>query len=123
METESVIEDAAGSPFVRLRSGAFLVGARDFTDAGRSYSEAVEVPAREPDVVDERATSASQAALYRLSGDYNPLHIDPAMAEMNGFPAPILHGLCTFGFAARAVLEQCKIFLFVSCFCVFFFCC
>ena len=64
-------------------------------------------PDREPDFVVEETTSAEQALLYRLSGDLNPLHADPAIGEKAGFGEPILHGLCTFGFAGRAVLASC----------------
>lgn len=60
---------------------------------------------RAPDAVVEEKTTEEQAALYRLSGDYNPLHVDPAFAKMGGFKVPILHGLCFFGFAGKAVYE------------------
>ena len=63
-------------------------------------------PAREPDWVVEETTTTEQAALYRLNGDLNPLHIDPAIGEAAGFGKPILHGLCTYGYVARAIVEK-----------------
>ncbi|KAK4142360.1 peroxisomal hydratase-dehydrogenase [Dichotomopilus funicola] len=75
--------------------------------ANRGASTAAnKIPDRAPDAVVEEKTTEEQAALYRLSGDYNPLHVDPSFAKMGGFKVPILHGLCFFGFAGKAVFEK-----------------
>jgi len=63
-----------------------------------------QLPDRSPDATVDIPTSTQMALLYRMSGDYNPLHADPAIAAKAGFTAPILHGLASFGVAARAVI-------------------
>jgi len=75
---------------------------------GRGPSGGINMPPeREPDVVLSDKTNKNQALHYRIaSGDHNPLHADPVFAAMVGFKQPILHGLCTFGFAGRAVMRQ-----------------
>uniref|UniRef100_M4APF7 Hydroxysteroid (17-beta) dehydrogenase 4 n=1 Tax=Xiphophorus maculatus TaxID=8083 RepID=M4APF7_XIPMA len=86
----------------------FVVGAGRFGGKRSSDKAKAPLPApkRAPDAVVIESTTRDQAALYRLSGDWNPLHIDPGFAAMGGFRAPILHGLCSFGFAARHVLKR-----------------
>eukprot|EP00730_Choanoeca_flexa_P003703 TRINITY_DN11480_c0_g4_i1.p1 TRINITY_DN11480_c0_g4~~TRINITY_DN11480_c0_g4_i1.p1 ORF type:complete len:852 (+),score=216.78 TRINITY_DN11480_c0_g4_i1:63-2618(+) len=65
------------------------------------------VPTSKPDYVIEEKTQTGIAAVYRLNGDVNPLHIDPAMAKVAGFNSPILHGLCTYAIGAKHVLQRC----------------
>ena len=68
---------------------------------------APEIPDREPDSRIPLPTREDQALIYRLSGDRNPLHSDPWFAQkMAGFPKPILHGLCTYGVAGRALVAE-----------------
>ena len=69
-------------------------------------AERVHVPDRLPDFESSEMIPPAQALLYRLNGDYNPLHADPAFAATVGFERPIVHGLCTFGYAGRAVVRH-----------------
>jgi acyl dehydratase len=71
----------------------------------RGPSVRLELPPREPDKVVEKAIREDQALLYRLSGDWNPLHADPEFAKLAGFDRPILHGLCTYGMTLKAVVD------------------
>jgi acyl dehydratase len=63
------------------------------------------IPARAPDLIRDRGTRPEAALIYRLSGDPNPLHADPAVAKQAGFPRPILHGLASFGIACHGILK------------------
>ena len=63
-------------------------------------------PEGDPDFVHEIKTKPDQALIFRLSGDYNPLHSDPNFAKTAGFEKPILHGMCTYGIACRSVVES-----------------
>ncbi|GGS46280.1 dehydrogenase [Streptomyces violaceus] len=71
----------------------------------RGPSARLDPPAGEPDRVVERHVREDQALLYRLSGDWNPLHADPEFAKVAGFERPILHGLCTYGITLKAVVD------------------
>jgi len=94
-----------GEPIVRNVQSTFVRGLTGFGgDRGPSVSDPT--PTREPDVVHKEYVPEFQAQLYRLSGDYNPLHIDPSFSSMVGYQKPILHGLCSFGYACRAVLKH-----------------
>ncbi len=75
-----------------------------FVGCGVSRSQRTQLPERAPDLTLHAPIAANQAQLYRLSGDYNPLHVDPVAAQHGGFEAPILHGLCTYGLCAQLLL-------------------
>ncbi|KAK8051262.1 hypothetical protein PG993_002647 [Apiospora rasikravindrae] len=90
---------------VFLRGAGGFGGQRKPQDRGASTA-VNSPPKRMPDVVVESTTTEEQAAVYRLSGDYNPLHVDPNFAKMGGFKRPILHGLCFMGIAGKAVYEK-----------------
>eukprot|EP01063_Lacrimia_lanifica_P009297 TRINITY_DN16295_c0_g1_i1.p2 TRINITY_DN16295_c0_g1~~TRINITY_DN16295_c0_g1_i1.p2 ORF type:complete len:301 (+),score=97.34 TRINITY_DN16295_c0_g1_i1:100-1002(+) len=107
MESETqVVNRGTGELYCKIFSAAFLVGAHGFKDAGVSHFEKLPKITRAPDATAEAVTSPSQALLYRLSGDYNPLHIDAGFAGASGFAAPILHGLCSLGISTRLVLAR-----------------
>lgn len=102
---EGLVEDARG-PLCTTKATLFVRGAGGFGgERGPSTADRYRPPERAPDAVVEYATRPEQAALYRLCGDRNPIHIDPDFARMAGFDKPFLHGLCTYGFAGRAILR------------------
>ncbi|HMG40539.1 MAG TPA: MaoC/PaaZ C-terminal domain-containing protein [Acidimicrobiales bacterium] len=104
MEADSV-DAATGDKLFTTRSAMFIRGEGGFGGDRGPSGGGNQAPDREPDHVVTYSTRTDQALLYRLSGDRNPLHSDPAFAARAGFPKPILHGLCTYGFTGRALLH------------------
>ena len=101
---EATTTTETGAVLFQNEFGIFLRGEGGFGgEAGPAPGN--EAPSRAPDAVVEYPTMPQQALLYRLSGDKNPLHADPAFASMGGFEKPILHGLCTFANVGRAVIQ------------------
>ena len=104
--TERTVSDAAsGELLCTLTSTTFCRADGGFGGPAGPVPSVHALPDRAPDHVCERTTEARAALIYRLSGDYNPLHAEPAIARTAGFERPILHGLCTFGIAGYAVLK------------------
>lgn len=101
---EGEARDESGEPLFTTRSSIFVRGEGGW-GGDRGPSTKVELPDRVPDADVSYATTPHQAMLYRLCGDRNPLHADPQFAAKAGFPAPILHGLCSYGITLREVVD------------------
>ena len=106
----TLVDAASGDTVAESRNVTFLRGDGGFSAHGGKSDPGPEplpaVPERAADVEVDYATRPEAALIYRLSGDVNPLHADPGVAARAGFDRPILHGLCTYGMAARAAIEQ-----------------
>ncbi len=97
--------DASGGEVMRNEITTVVRGAGGWGGDRGPAAESVAPPDRAPDQTVTEKTSDNQALLYRLTGDINPLHADPSFASAMGFTRPILHGLCTYGFAGRHVIR------------------
>jgi len=103
---EVITYDQDGNQLARNEFTSVIRGAGGWGGDRGPSAEVNVAPDRAPDAVVEDVIPANQALLYRLTGDWNPLHADPDFAKAFGFDKPILHGLCTFGYAARNVLAR-----------------
>jgi acyl dehydratase len=104
--SESTSTDTStGKPLFKNTMSAFIRGEGGWGGDRGPSGPRNEAPDRAPDHQVTYQTRVDQALTYRLSGDRNPLHSDPAFAAMGGFDRPILHGLCTYGFTGRALLH------------------
>jgi acyl dehydratase len=107
----TLCEQGSREPLANTTQTLFLRGDGGFSEASGESDPAPErlppIPDSKPDVELELSSLPQSALIYRLSGDYNPLHVDPEVALAAGFSKPILHGLCSFGMATHAVLKAC----------------
>jgi len=100
-----VVDKETGELIASITSTTFARGDGGFGGPNGPSKPIHELPTRAPDLSCDIATLPQAALIYRLSGDYNPLHADPGFAKAGGFPRPILHGLCTYGVAGTALLR------------------
>jgi acyl dehydratase len=105
LASKELADASSGAPLATLRATWILRGDGGFGGERGKLPQAHAVPTGRPaDLRIDTPTSPQQALLYRLSGDRNPLHVDPAVARAGGFERPILHGLCTYGIVGRVLL-------------------
>ncbi|MGB7035571.1 MAG: MaoC/PaaZ C-terminal domain-containing protein [Xanthobacteraceae bacterium] len=105
LSEREISDKTTGAPIATVTHTMFCRGDGGFGGPARQSPPPHEVPASKPDAVCDLATRPEAALIYRLSGDLNPLHSDPAVAKQAGYPRPIMHGLGSFGVAAHAVLK------------------
>ena len=104
--TERKVSDkTTGEPIATVTQTTFCRANGGFGGPPRTAPEPHPIPTRAPDAVCDFTTRPETALIYRLSGDRNPLHAEPAVAKQAGYPRPIMHGLGNFGFAGHAVLK------------------
>ncbi|GAS86916.1 MaoC family dehydratase [Mycolicibacterium brisbanense] len=103
--SETTVTDPAGKVLWTTKRSIFARGEGGF-GGERGPSTSAEIPDRAPDLEVPLPTLPQQALLYRLCGDRNPLHSDPAFAAAAGFDRPILHGLCTYGIGCKAIVDN-----------------
>lgn len=101
----ALFDAASGERIATVTHTGFCRGDGGFGGPRRASAPPHAIPSRAPDLVCDLPTRRETALIYRLSGDYNPLHADPAAAQRAGYPRPILHGLATFGIAGHAILK------------------
>ena len=106
LSERDVVDRESGELLCRLTSTTMLRGDGGFGGPAGPLPVPHSLPERAADIVSSIKTLPQAALIYRLSGDYNPLHADPAVARKGGFERPILHGLCTFGVVCRALVEM-----------------
>ena len=102
---KTVLRDDKGEPLATLVASRFARGDGGFGGPSGGQPDPHAMPTRAPDKTVDITTRPDQALVYRLCGDRNPLHSDPEFARRAGFPAPILHGMCTYGITCRGVLQ------------------
>lgn len=105
--TERTLHDENGTCLATLRQSTFCRGDGGFGPGDDSPDALPAVPGGKPDLQCELRVPPSAALLYRLNADRNPLHADPDVAHQAGYPRPILHGLCSYGVAAHAIVKSC----------------